>query len=106
MELERIGEASDDDMSDADVLTTGIGMIKMGAKELLPGWLSQFGKALVYSVGIDSEAPESAFVFGPREDRNYLPIFTRRSLADECVSKMPPLKFVIPIQGLTILGRV
>lgn len=97
-ELEPIGAGSED-----DVLTAGIGMIKMGARELLPGWLSQFGKTQVYSVGIDNEAPESAFVFGPPEDRTYLAVFTRRSLADECIAEMPLLKFVIPIQGVSIL---
>jgi hypothetical protein len=104
-ELEQIGEVSENDVSENDVLTAGLGMIKMGASELMPGWLSQFGKADVYSVGIDSAAPESAFVFGPTDDRTYLPVFTRRSLAEKCIAEMPLLKFVIPIQGVSILNR-
>ncbi|MBJ7257803.1 MAG: hypothetical protein JHC69_13470, partial [Akkermansiaceae bacterium] len=86
-ELEAIGSGS----GDSD-LTAGIGMIKMGASELLPGWVELFNRSSVYSVSVEDADVGVPFVFGPPEDRTYVAVFTTELLARQCVAEMPPLK--------------
>ena len=93
-ELEAIGSGTG-----GSDLTAGIGMIKMGTSELLPGWIELFGRSAVYSVSVDDADIGVPFVFGPPDDRNYVAVFTTELLAKQCVVEMPPLKSVIPFIG-------
>lgn len=99
-ELEAIGGASGD-----DYLTAGIGMIKMGAKELLPGWLRSFGKADVFVVSVEEKNPEVAFCFGPGGSPDFVAVFTRLDLAQACMREMPKLKFAMRVTGLDLLEQ-
>ena len=95
-------EAVADDPA-SDVLSAGIGMIKIGAKELLPGWLRQFGKSNLFVVSVEQSNPTTPFVFGPKGDRNYIAVFTRLELATECLREFPTLNFAMRLNGLDLL---
>jgi hypothetical protein len=97
-ELEAIGPGSG-----GSDLTAGIGMIKMGASELLPGWVELFGRSAVYSVSVDDADVGVPFVFGPPDDTTYVAVFTTELLAKQCVTEMPPLKSIIPFTGLDLV---
>ena len=95
---------------DPEILTAGIGMIRLGSKELLPGWMRLFGRSPVYSVGIGASTIDGAFLFAPpgapsqaMEFRTSLPLFTTRAMADECVATLPKLDSVIECTGLSAL---
>lgn len=79
-----------------DELTVGIGMIKAGNRELTARWFDLFTEAEIYAVGVD---PDTAFVFGPKEDRNYLAVFTRRDLANKFLQEIPQLKHIMSLVG-------
>ncbi len=96
-------EAAADDNAE-DILSAGIGMIKTGAKELLPGWLRQFGKSDVFVVSAEQSNPQAAFVFGPAGDRNYVAVFTRLQLAQECLREFSTLQFAMRLNGLDLLA--
>jgi len=97
-ELEAVGSGAQD-----DVVTVGIGMIKLGAPELLPGWLRSFAQANVYVVSTELQNPSAAFIFGPEDDRNYVAVFTRLNLAMQCLREMPQLKYTMKLKGSDLL---
>lgn len=101
-EILRELEAVDSGPTD-DVVTAGIGMIKLGARELLPGWLRTFGQAEVFVVSIEDQNPQTAFVFGPEGERNYVAVFTRLDLAQACMREMPQLKFAMSLKGMDLM---
>ena len=86
-----------------DVLTASIGLVKAGAHELLPGWLRLFGKSDVFVVSVEQDNPQTAFVFGPKGDWNYVAVFLRLELAQECLREFPILKFTMRLNGLDLL---
>ena len=87
----------------ADFLSAGIGLVKAGAHELLPGWLRLFGKSDVFVVSVEQNNPQTAFVFGPKNDRNYVAVFMRLELAQECLREFSILKFTMTLKGLDLL---
>ncbi len=97
-ELEAVSAGGND-----DVLTAGIGAIKMGAHELLPGWVRKFGQADVFVVSVEEKNPEIAFCFGPKGAQDFVAVFTRLDLAEACMREMPKLKSAMSMTGLDIL---
>jgi tetratricopeptide (TPR) repeat protein len=87
----------------ADFLSVGIGLIKTGAHKLLPGWLRLFGKSDVFIVSVEQNNPQTAFVFGPKGDWNYVAVFLRLELAQECLREFPILKVAMRLNGLDLL---
>lgn len=102
-ELER-GASPDADAEEPGWdLTSGIGLLRLGMSELLPGWVALFGRSRVYAVDVGEEGKREPFAFCPPDDETYLLVFTSERLAGECVSKMPAPKSIIPFVGLDLL---
>jgi hypothetical protein len=108
--MENVSEELVSDLADfgkrhEDVLSTGIGAIKAGAKELIPGWAREFARAEVFYLTTKSE-PDAPFVFGPEEDRNYFAVFSRKELAEATLREMKEfnvLESILSINGLHLL---
>ena len=91
---------------DPEILTAGIGMIRLGSKELLPGWMRLLSRSQVYSAGVGATTIDGAFLFAPPgspsqalEYRTALPIFTKRGMAEEVCAMLPKTGSVIECSG-------
>jgi tetratricopeptide (TPR) repeat protein len=98
-QLERVAKTG----AEEDMLTAGIGMIKAGARQALPGWLKLFGQSDVFVVSAQQRNPQTAFVFGPKGDHSYVAVFTQLHLAQECLREFPMLKFAMKLSGVDLL---
>jgi hypothetical protein len=99
--VKELEAAGTDEIS--DVVTAGIGMIKMGAEELFPGWLRAFAKADVFVLSVEEKNPSVAFCFGPNASPDFIAVFTRLDLAQEGMQQSPKLRSKIRMTGLSVL---
>jgi hypothetical protein len=85
-----------------DLVSCGIGIIKMGDAKALPGWVKLFMKSDVFVVSLERDNPKGAFVMGTGHERT-VAVFTRFQLAEECLNEFKALKCAFSIKGADLL---
>jgi hypothetical protein len=94
-----------DPHQDADSLTATIRLIKAGQDDLLPTWLKQFGQSEVYVISRDKDNPSDLLVIGPKDDKNYIAVFTDQAGLQKAVGDRHDVLFPIPTNGRSLLEQ-
>lgn len=89
-----------------DCLTATIGLMKAGNQELMQGWAREFCKGSLFCLTTIKYSREP-FIFGPKEDRNYIAVFTRKEFAEAAIKQMQEygvLEDFFKIDGTSLLN--
>jgi hypothetical protein len=86
-------------------LTSMIREIKAGRDEILPSWIELFGRSEVHVISIDKNDPSRLFVIGPKDDKNYIAVFTDEEGLKKAVANRGDVLFPITINGKVLLQQ-
>lgn len=86
-------------------LTETIRLIKAGQEDLIPVWMKHFADAEVYIISTDKDDSSKLFVIGPKEDKNYIAVFTDRAGLDKAVGTRTDVLFPLAINGKALLEQ-
>ena len=84
-------------------LTEMIRLIKAGQDNLLPSWIELFGRSEVHVISIDKDDQSKLFVIGPKEDKNYIAVFTDHPALEKAVGTRTDVLFPYSINGKALL---
>ena len=84
-------------------LTETIRLIKAGQDKLLPGWIQQFGVSEVFVISKDKDDPSKLLVIGPKEDKNYIAVFTDGEGLQKAVGANVDILFPTAMNGKALL---
>lgn len=88
-----------------DDLTAGIRLIKDGRDDLLPAWLERFGESELYVISIEKDRPSNLMVIGPKDDKNYICVFTDEAGLQNAVRDRHEVLFPLAIKGKELLRQ-
>ena len=86
-------------------LTETIRLIKAGQENLLPGWIKQFGVSEVYVISKEKGNPADLLVIGPKDDKNYIAVFTDHEGLQKAVGGNDDSLFPIATNGRALLEQ-
>ncbi len=82
-----------------------IRLIKAGEQNLLPAWMKQFAQSDVHVISMDKDDPSKLFVIGPKDDKNYIAVFTDKAQLDGAVRDRTNVLFPHPINGKALIEQ-
>jgi hypothetical protein len=103
-EAHAAGAAEARDRAELD-LTDGIRQIKAGEEHMIPMWNDRFARSDVYVLGIAKDDPTKLMVLGPKDDKNYIAVFTDRAAVDKAVGARGDVLTPMVINGKALVEQ-
>ena len=72
---------------------------------MIPAWNNRFANSEVYIIGIDKDDPTKLLVIGPKDDKNYIAVFTDKAGLNQAVGDRASVLFPRVIQGRALLEQ-